>query len=86
MSTFPGAEGPLMGEGPRREYQQLDSYAMIEGLCCEEDELLAVAEHERSQEHHERLRAISAELDAIWERLRERAHPSDPPASGGAAT
>ena len=64
----------MMDEGPKHEYRQVDAYAHIEGLCCEEDELLEVAEHERTREQHERLHAIAAELDAVWERLRERAH------------
>lgn len=74
MSTFPGGEGPLMGEGPTREHRQIESYAQIEGLCCEETALLELEEHERTADQHQRLHAISAELDAIWERLRERAH------------
>jgi hypothetical protein len=52
---------------------ELELYARIEGLVGEEAAILAVAEEERRQEHHERLRAISAELDRIWEHLRERA-------------
>ena len=55
MSTFPGGEGPLMGEGPRREHRQIESYAQIEGLCCEETALLELDEHERTADqraHH----------------------------------
>jgi len=73
MNVFPGGEGPLMGEGPKHDYLQVDAYAHIEGLCGEEDELLEVAERERTQEQHERLHAIRSELDAVWERLRDRA-------------
>ena len=55
-----------MGEGPRREHRQIESYAQIEGLFCEETALLELDEHERTADQHQRLRAISAELDAIW--------------------
>jgi hypothetical protein len=50
-----------------------DSYAHIEGLVGEETRLREMAEQDRKAEHHERLRAVSGELDRIWERLRERA-------------
>ncbi|HET7046951.1 MAG TPA: DUF2630 family protein [Solirubrobacteraceae bacterium] len=52
---------------------EFDTYAHIEGLVGEETRLREIAEQDRTQEHHERLRAISGELDRVWERLRERA-------------
>ena len=52
---------------------ELELFARIEGLAGEEAALLAVARENRDREQHERLRAVSAELDRIWERLRERA-------------
>jgi hypothetical protein len=52
---------------------EFDSYAHIEGLEREETRLLETAEKDRKPEHHERLRAVSAELDRVWERLRDRA-------------
>jgi hypothetical protein len=52
---------------------ELKLFARIEGLAGEEAALLAVSREHRTQEQHERLRAISAELDRIWEHLRERA-------------
>jgi hypothetical protein len=52
---------------------ELELFARIEGLIGEEAALLAVARESRDREQHDRLRAVSAELDRIWERLRERA-------------
>ncbi|HEU4974090.1 MAG TPA: hypothetical protein VFT50_03295 [Baekduia sp.] len=72
MSTFPGGEGPLMGEGPKAEHPDLQLYGHVEELCREEVELLEIEEHERTAHHHARLRAIEAELDRAWERLHHR--------------
>ena len=44
-----------------------------EGLVGEEAALLAVAREDLNQDQHDRLRAVSSELDLIGERLRERA-------------
>jgi hypothetical protein len=52
---------------------ELALFARIEGLVGEEAAILAVPLHERRREQRERLHAISAELDRIWETLRERA-------------
>lgn len=52
---------------------ELELFARIEGLVGEEAALLAVPRDRRDREQHERLRAVSTELDRIWERLRERA-------------
>lgn len=68
-------------EGLAREHDRdlssvprgLEAYAQIEGLVGEEDELLEQAEEERKEEHRERLRAITGELDRAWETLRRRA-------------
>jgi len=59
-------------QDPRPLPSDFDSYAHIEGLVGEETRLREMAEKDRKPEHHERLRAISGELDRIWERLRER--------------
>jgi hypothetical protein len=48
-------------------------FARIEHLVGEEARLLAEWRETRKEEHRERLRAISNELDGIWEMLRERA-------------
>jgi hypothetical protein len=68
-------------EGLAREHRRdlspipsdLEAYAHIEGLVGEENELLEQAEEDRKEEHHERLRAITEELDRAWETLRRRA-------------
>ena len=75
MTAFPGPEIPReRGPGDvAPEPSQFDLYAHIEGLCSEEDRLLEIAEQERTQEHHERLRHLGAELDRAWEHLRARA-------------
>jgi hypothetical protein len=77
--------GPMTGfnadEGLAREHDRdlspiprdLDAYAHIEGLVGEENELLEQAEEGRKEEHRERLRAITGELDRAWETLRRRA-------------
>jgi hypothetical protein len=52
---------------------ELELFARIEGLVGEEAALLAEPLEHRRQEQRERLRAISGELDRIWEKLRERA-------------
>ena len=54
--------------------EELKLFARIEGLVGEEAALLAIPLEERRREEHERLRAISAELDRIFETLRERSH------------
>jgi hypothetical protein len=61
-----------MDEGDRHEDKQLELYGEVEGLCQEEIELLEIQEHERTATHHERLHAISQELDRIRARLHER--------------
>ena len=53
---------------------ELKLFARIEGLVGEEAALLAIPRKERRREERERLRAISGELDRIFEALRERAH------------
>ena len=59
-------------QDPRPLPSDFDSYAHIEGLVGEETRLREMAEEDRKPKHHERLNAISGELDRIWERLRER--------------
>ena len=68
---------------------ELELFARIEGLVGEEAALLTVPRQHRRREQHERLRAISDELDRIWASLRGRAErlglDSDPH-SGGSGT
>jgi hypothetical protein len=47
-------------------------YSQLEGLVGEEDALLLIPAHERSREQHHRLRAITEELDRMFERLHHR--------------
>ena len=51
----------------------LEVFERVEGLVGEETALLAVPHEDRSQHHHERLKAIGEELDRAFEKLRERA-------------
>ncbi len=60
--------------------RDLEVYAHIEGLVGEENELLEGAQESRS-EQHERLHAITEELDRVWETLRRRADRRAKPGS-----
>jgi hypothetical protein len=51
----------------------LDVFARVEGLIGEEDALLMIPAKERTQEQHDRLRAIREELDRVLDALRRRA-------------
>jgi hypothetical protein len=48
-------------------------FARIERLVGQESALLAIPDHKRDDHQRERLRSIGAELDRVFERLRERA-------------
>jgi hypothetical protein len=48
-------------------------FAHIEDLIGQERAVLHVPDRERTSEQRDRLRAIGAELDRVFERLRERA-------------
>jgi hypothetical protein len=64
------------GQYPPREPEppaNLSLFAHVEGLVGEENALLAIPERERSAGQHARLREIAAELDRVFETLRERA-------------
>jgi hypothetical protein len=52
---------------------ELELFARIEGLVGEEAALLAIPRENRDRKQHQRLLALSAELDRISERLRKRA-------------
>ena len=52
---------------------ELGLFARIEGLIGEEKALLEIPARERSRQHRDRLRDVSAELDRIWDALRARA-------------
>jgi hypothetical protein len=71
--VFGGLEQPRGPDDLAPEPADLKLFARIEGLVGEEVALLTIPAHERSQHQHDRLRAITAELDRVWEKLRERA-------------
>jgi hypothetical protein len=74
MSLFAEAGVPLSHVKDLSQIPpELQTFARIEGLVGEEAALLAVPRERRSEEQHARLRAVSAELDRIWESLRARA-------------
>jgi hypothetical protein len=82
MTAFPGPEirRPVEPGDVAPEPAGLDLYAHVEGLCAEEDRILEMAEEERTEAHHARLRAIEGELDRAWAHLRDRAHRRGKPA------
>jgi hypothetical protein len=53
--------------------EEIETFARIEGLVGEEAALLSIPRRTRNRAQRERLKAISAELNRIWSRLRERA-------------
>ncbi len=75
MTGFTGDEGLSRehDEDLSRIPRGLETYAHIEGLVGEENELLEDAKEGRREEHRERLHAITQELDRTWETLRRRA-------------
>jgi hypothetical protein len=74
MTAVPGGEGLLQAADPAREEPgELGLYARVEELAGEEAALLRIPVAERTAQHHERLRAITEELDRVFEHLRERA-------------
>jgi hypothetical protein len=58
--------------GPHGHETQGALYGHVEHLAQEEDQLLAIAEEERTEEHHARLKHIREELDRTFHHLRER--------------
>jgi hypothetical protein len=48
-------------------------FSRIEDLMGQERALLQVPDRERTREQRDRLRGIAAELDRVFERLRQRA-------------
>jgi hypothetical protein len=52
---------------------ELALYARLEGLLGQERALLSIPRADRTKGQERLLGAISAELDRLWERLRERA-------------
>jgi hypothetical protein len=89
-SVFPGAEAPRGITPPDPIPEDVRLFSAIEGLVGEEHALLLIPEHQRSGAQRERLRAVTEQLDRIWEKLRERAdshgvRPGVAPGDAGAA-
>jgi hypothetical protein len=75
MTAFPGSEQPLQ-RGPddlAPLRHDLRLFARVEDLVGEERALLRIPDADRSDGERDRLHAIGAELDRIFETLRERA-------------
>lgn len=87
MAGFPGEDRPREREAiaPDLAPQSpgVQAFARIERLCGEEDALLKVPAKERSKQQESRLREIGAELDRVWEKLRERAERLGRPQARG---
>jgi uncharacterized protein DUF2630 len=73
MNVFPAWWDEHRAQWMNAELPEDGLFARIEGLVGEEEALLRIPAHERSDQHHERLRSIGAELDRVWDKLRERA-------------
>lgn len=53
-------------------HPDLAVYEHLEGLVGEEQDLLEVPDHERSEHQHHRLRELGEELDRVFEKLHAR--------------
>ena len=74
MSVYPPAwEDQHRVGDPAAPPAEAGLFARIEGLVGQEHALLQIPADKRSEHQHERLRAISEELDRVWDKLRERA-------------
>lgn len=73
MSVFPSGERQRAAATEPEWPESIALFAHIEGLIGEEAALLATPAHERTSEHHNRLRELTAELDRIWASLARRA-------------
>jgi hypothetical protein len=73
MNVFPGWWEQHRAEYMNAELPEHGLLARIEGLVGQEDALLRIPAHERTDQDHERLRSIGAELDRVFEKLRGRA-------------
>jgi hypothetical protein len=73
MNVFEGLEPQRGPEDFVPGSSDIELFAHVEGLVGEEAALLAIPAKDRSQHHHDRLKAIGEELDRVFEKLRERA-------------
>ena len=58
--------------GPHAHEEAGALYGHVEHLAQEEEQLLAIAEEERTEQHRARLKHIREELDRVFHHLRER--------------
>ena len=58
--------------GPHQHEAAGEVYGHVEHLAREEEQLLAIAEAERTEEHHKRLAKVREDLDRAYHHLRER--------------
>jgi hypothetical protein len=82
MNVFPGWWDQHRAEYMNAESPEEGLFARIEGLVGEELALLRIPALERTEEQHSRLKSIGAELDRVFEKLRERAARPAPEGSG----
>ena len=73
MNVFPAWWEQHRAQYMNAELPEDGLFARIEGLVGQEDALLRIPARERTEEHRDRLRSIGAELDRVFEKLRERA-------------
>lgn len=73
MNVFPAWWEEHRAQYMNAELPEDGLFARIEGLVGEEEALLRIPARQRSRDQHERLRSIAAELDRVWEKLRDRA-------------
>jgi Protein of unknown function (DUF2630) len=73
MSVRPTFVAGREGEELPALPDDLRLFARLEGLVGQEAALLAIPADRRTDGERDRLRAITVELDRMWERLRERA-------------
>ncbi len=83
MNVFEGLEPQRGPQDFVPGSSDIELFAHVEGLVGEEAALLAIPAKDRSQHHHDRLKAIGEELDRVFEKLRERAERRGPRAAEG---
>jgi hypothetical protein len=82
--SVPPPQAPRELGDPAERAPEASLFARIEDLIGEERALLLIPAAERRRREHERLREIEAQLDRIWEKLRERSRRLGQDAAGTA--
>jgi hypothetical protein len=73
MTAFPGPEPPLAEAKTAPDPDDVTLFARIEDLVGEEAALIAIPADRRDRGQRDRLHTITADLDRIFDKLRERA-------------